>query len=76
MPENKQSIEALLDGIEEIVEKMEDTDVSLEDSFSLYENGMKKVKEANELLDELTKKVELLDAEGNPAGSLSLTQGE
>ena len=76
MSEKKQSIEELLDGIEEIVEKMEHNEISLEDSFSLYENGMKKVREANALLDELSKKVELLDADGDPAGSLTLTQGE
>lgn len=72
MEEKSVSVEALLEDIEKIVDKMEEENVSLEDSFTLYENGMKKLKEANELLDTVAKKVELLDAEGNAAGELEI----
>jgi len=70
--EKNASIEELLEDIENIVEKMEQENVTLEDSFTLYEEGMKKLKEANGVLDTVAKKVEKLDAEGNSAGELEI----
>ena len=70
--EKKLSIEELLEDIEGIVGKMEQDNVTLEDSFTLYEEGMKKLKEANTMLDTVAKKVEKLDAEGNSVGELEL----
>ena len=72
MSDKNISIEQLLDSIEEIVGKMEADNVSLEDSFSLYEEGMKKLKDANTMLDTVAKKVELLDAEGNINGEVEI----
>ncbi len=43
---------------------MEDPDISLEESFSLYEKGMKVLKEAAGAVDEVEKKVKLIDDEG------------
>ncbi|MCQ2536357.1 MAG: exodeoxyribonuclease VII small subunit [Lachnospiraceae bacterium] len=72
MSDKKVSVEELLLDIEKIVDKMEEDDVTLEDSFTLYEDGMKKLKEANALLDTVAKKVEALDAEGNSVGELEV----
>jgi exodeoxyribonuclease VII small subunit len=36
----KLSIEESFDYLDEVIEKMEDPDISLEDSFKLYEKGM------------------------------------
>ncbi|MCR5747605.1 MAG: exodeoxyribonuclease VII small subunit [Lachnospiraceae bacterium] len=58
------SIEESFDYLEEVLSKMEDPDISLEDSFSLYEKGMKALKEATSAIDEVEKKVKLIDAEG------------
>ena len=63
MPE-KMSIEESFDYLEEVIEKMEDPDISLEESFSLYEKGMKVLKEAAGAVDEVEKKVKLIDDEG------------
>lgn len=38
------TLEECFSGLEEIIEKMQDTEVSLEDSFALYEQGMKMLK--------------------------------
>ena len=58
------SIEESFDYLEEVIEKMEDPDISLEESFSLYEKGMKVLKEAAGAVDEVEKKVKLIDDEG------------
>ncbi len=60
----KLSIEESFDYLEEVIEKMEDPDISLEESFSLYEKGMKVLKEAAGAVDEVEKKVKLIDDEG------------
>lgn len=60
----KLSIEERFDYLEEVIEKMEDPDISLEESFSLYEKGMKVLKEAAGAVDEVEKKVKLIDDEG------------
>ncbi len=58
------SIEESFDYLEEVITKMEDPDISLEDSFVLYEKGMKALKEATASIDEVEKKVKLIDDEG------------
>ena len=40
--EKQSSLEELMIEIEDILEKMDEQDISLEDSFLLYEKGMKK----------------------------------
>ena len=60
----KMSIEESFDYLEEVIEKMEDPDISLEESFSLYEKGMQVLKEAAGAVDEVEKKVKLIDDEG------------
>ena len=37
-------LETLFTQVEEIIEKMQDNEISLEESFSLYESGMKALK--------------------------------
>lgn len=61
----KLSIEESFDYLDEVIEKMEDPDISLEDSFALYEKGMQVLKEASKTVDEVEKKVKLIDEEGN-----------
>ena len=45
------TLEECFSGLEEIIEKMQDTEVSLEDSFALYEQGMKMLKNCNQKID-------------------------
>lgn len=60
----KLSIEESFDYLDEVIGKMEDDDITLEESFSLYEKGMKVLKEASVAIDEVEKKVKLIDDEG------------
>lgn len=61
----KLSIEESFDYLDEVIEKMEDPDISLEDSFALYEKGMKVLKEASSAVEEVEKKIKLIDDAGN-----------
>ena len=50
--------------IEEIIAKMEQPEIALEDSFALYQNGVQILKECNQMLDEVEKKMQALNQEG------------
>ena len=52
---------AVLDGM---VEDLESDDISLEDSFHIYEKGMKLLKELNARIDRVEKQMQLIDEEG------------
>lgn len=65
MAEQKESsLEDLFLEIEGILEQMEEKDVSLEQSFLLYESGMKKLKQCNEKIDQVEKKMLAINSQG------------
>ena len=50
--------------LETVIQDMEKGDVSLEDSFELYNRGMTLLKKCNKAIDEVEKKVLVLDENG------------
>ncbi|MCI8660322.1 MAG: exodeoxyribonuclease VII small subunit [Lachnospiraceae bacterium] len=54
------TIEQTFEELEEIMEKLEDPDTSLEDSFGYYEAGMKLVKACGEKIDKVEKQMIVL----------------
>ena len=46
--ERQPSLEEMFAHLDEILNNMEDPDISLEDAFSLYEQGMKDIRSCNE----------------------------
>lgn len=58
------SLEETFQELEAIIEKMQDREVTLEDSFSLYEQGIRKLKFCNEKIDSVEKKMLLLNEQG------------
>lgn len=58
------TIEEAFAQIEEIVTKLEDEEISLEDSFEEYKKGMELVKLCNEKIDVVEKKVLELSENG------------
>ena len=48
---SKKSIEEELVGLEKMIRQLESQDISLEESFQLYEQGMKLVREINTRID-------------------------
>ncbi len=65
MAKGKESgLEELFKEIEDILAKMEDKDISLERSFLLYEEGMKKLKRCSEKIDQVEKKMLVISEQG------------
>ena len=58
------SIEETLKELENIIEKMEDRNSTLEETFSYYEAGMKMVKACSEKIEKVEKKIKVLSEEG------------
>ena len=70
MAENEQTIweemnlEEICEKLESTMKKMEEEDISLEESFQLYHQGMDMLKACNDKIDKVEKKMLLLDEEG------------
>ena len=62
MSERKQdqSIEETFAQLDELLEKLEASDTSLEDSFACYEAGMKLVKACSDKIDKVEKQMMIL----------------
>lgn len=66
MSDNKTiSLEERFEHIEEIIDKMEAGDVSLDTSFELYKNGLEEIKAANAMLDDMEKAMLVLNEDGS-----------
>ena len=64
MEEKKEKLEDMFGQLETVIQDMEKEDVSLEDSFELYNRGMNLLKGCNKAIDEVEKKVLVLDEDG------------
>jgi len=67
----EKSFEECLAALEQVVEKIETGEMSLEESLSTFENGVHLVKTCNEKLNEVEKRIELLTKD--PDGKLQLS---
>ena len=56
-----QTLEQSFEKLEQIIGNLENGDVSLEDSFKLYNEGMKLIQNCNQQLDKLEKKIVVLN---------------
>ena len=50
--------------LEQIVARMEDADVSLDEAFELYKKGLDEVKSANEMVQSMEKAMLVLNSDG------------
>ncbi len=65
MEENKErSLEERMDDLEQLIEKMEDDNISLDDSFALYKQGLAEIQAAGDMLDEMEKAMLVLTQDG------------
>ena len=66
MEKNKEerTLQEMLQTLDEQIRALESEDISLEDSFLVYEQGMKLIKECNDKIDRVEKKVLELNADG------------
>ena len=59
------TLEERFENIEEIIEKMETGDITLDKSFELYKNGLEEIKAANAMLDEIEKAMLVMNEDGS-----------
>lgn len=62
--ENKKDYETLLSELQEIMKKMEDTNISLESQISAYEKGMDLVAKLNAILKDSEERIMLINSKG------------
>lgn len=62
--EDALTLEEAFAQLEEVTQTLEKEDISLEDSFAVYERGMRLLKYCNESIDKVEKKVLVLSGEG------------
>ena len=60
----ERTLQEMLKILDEQIRALESEDISLEDSFVVYEQGMKLIKECNDKIDRVEKKVLELNADG------------
>lgn len=63
--ETTPSLQSQMEQLTRVVEQLEDPEVSLEASLSLYEQGMKLVNEASQTLDAAEQRVAVVTADGD-----------
>ena len=60
----KENLEEMFKDLEELIGKMENEEITLEQTFDQYNNGMELLKKCNLSIDEVEKKVLVLDENG------------
>lgn len=64
MAEEQLTLEEAFAQLEQVTKALEDENISLEDSFTVYQKGMQLLQYCNESIDKVEKKVLVLNGEG------------
>lgn len=62
---NQKTIEERFSTIENILSRLERNDVTLDESFELYKNGMTELQKANAMIEQTRKAVMAISSKGN-----------
>ena len=62
--EKKENLEEMFDRLDQVIGTLEGEDVSLEEAFGLYDQGMKLIRRCNQTINEVEKKILGLDENG------------
>lgn len=67
MEENKkeETLEDVFEQLDAVMSSLEDSEISLEESFRLYHRGMELLKTCNDKIEKVEKEVLVLDEEGS-----------
>lgn len=60
MAKAEKTLESTFEELSTIISRLEQEDLSLDDSFSLYNEGMKLLKKCNDSIDKVEKKLTVL----------------
>lgn len=61
----EKNLEASMEALDQVLQELEKEEISLEQSFQLYQQGMKLLKECNDSIDKVEKKMIVLNEKGN-----------
>lgn len=59
--QEEKTLEEAFKELDSMIEALEDSNISLEDSFNIYQKGMNLLKECNEKIDTVEKKMQVLN---------------
>lgn len=62
--EKEERLEDLLQEVEGLIDRMEEEDISLDEAFGAYEQGMKKLQACNGQIDRIEKQMLVLNEQG------------
>ena len=62
--EKKENLEEMFDRLDQVIGTLEGEDVSLEEAFGMYDQGMKLIRRCNQTINEVEKKILVLDENG------------
>ena len=62
--EKKENLEEMFDRLDQVIGTLAGEDVSLEEAFGLYDQGMKLIRRCNQTINEVEKKILVLDENG------------
>ena len=62
--EKKASLESRMQKMEEILKKMENMELTLDESFRLYREGMEQLKKCSEMIDNVEKELQIIEEDG------------
>ncbi|MCI9051104.1 MAG: exodeoxyribonuclease VII small subunit [Lachnospiraceae bacterium] len=68
MKEKEKSMEEAFEELNELLTKMDSDQISLEDSFKLYQEGVQLVRYCNEKIDKVEKQLMILNEMGEENG--------
>lgn len=64
MAKEEKTLDEMFKELDALIQAMEEPDVSLEDSFMMYHQGIDMLKACNDKMDKIEKKMLVLDNEG------------
>ena len=64
LPQQEPSLEESFARLDELIQQLENTETSLEDSFRLYQNGMELIKKCSEKIERVETKVLMMNEDG------------
>lgn len=62
--DKKERLEDLMQEVEALIGRMEEEDISLDEAFDAYQQGMKKLQACNERIDRIEKQMQVLNEQG------------
>ena len=70
----EQRLEDAFEELDTLLNELESPEISLEESFQKYQEGMKLLKYCNDTIDQVEKKVMEINAQGQPEDSERLNE--